>query len=252
MAGESSKTEQGVPNFEYSPGDERYPLLFELSRPLDDLKQSLLTECAGQRMTFKELYRTHSVGRAFIDKNYREVLADLENAGLYRSADLRRNDGPGTFPDDVVLAFPPKTTDGVEFSHRMDGSHVEPGNGVHEGERWLQKLLRRAAGERLHEMGNHRYVNGFSLTLHPDALDLPRTWKTGRRIFVNSMSDLFHRDVPLSFIHQVFERFGHVRSTIFKFLPSAAAACANSLHRSIGLTTCGWASALRMLRLCDE
>lgn len=53
-------------------------------------------------------------------------------------------------------------------------------------------------------MGNHRYKNGFALSLHTDALELPRTWKRGRRIFVNSMSDLFHNDVPLAFIEQVF------------------------------------------------
>lgn len=58
--------------------------------------------------------------------------------------------------------------------------------------------------KRLQAMGNHRYENGFALTLHSDALDLPRRWKTGRRIFVNSMSDLFHQDVPLPFIQQVF------------------------------------------------
>jgi len=58
---------------------------------------------------------------------------------------------------------------------------------------------------RLRAMGNHRYRNGFRVTLHEDALDLPRTWKTPRRIFVNSMSDLFHPAVPLWFIRRVFK-----------------------------------------------
>lgn len=58
--------------------------------------------------------------------------------------------------------------------------------------------------KRLHAMGNRRYLNAFEVTIHPDVVDLPRTWKAGRRIFVNSMSDLFHRDVPLSFIQKVF------------------------------------------------
>jgi protein gp37 len=58
--------------------------------------------------------------------------------------------------------------------------------------------------QRLQSMGNHRYRNGFKLTLHDDVVDLPRTWKKPRRIFVNSMSDLFHPDVPLWFIHRVF------------------------------------------------
>jgi protein gp37 len=58
---------------------------------------------------------------------------------------------------------------------------------------------------RLRAMGAHRYRNGFDVTLHEDVLDLPRTWKKPRRIFVNSMSDLFHPRVPLWFIRRVFQ-----------------------------------------------
>ena len=46
---------------------------------------------------------------------------------------------------------------------------------------------------------------GFGLTLHPDALNIPRHWRKPRRIFVNSMSDLFHARVPLEFVRQVFD-----------------------------------------------
>jgi protein gp37 len=46
---------------------------------------------------------------------------------------------------------------------------------------------------------------GFALTLHEDALDIPRRWRSPRMIFVNSMSDLFHQDVPLEFIRSVFD-----------------------------------------------
>ncbi|MGQ9479788.1 DUF5131 family protein [Chloroflexus sp.] len=58
---------------------------------------------------------------------------------------------------------------------------------------------------RLRAMGVEKYRNGFTLTLHPDVLEEPLTWKKPRMIFVNSMSDLFHKDVPLAFIHQVFD-----------------------------------------------
>jgi protein gp37 len=57
---------------------------------------------------------------------------------------------------------------------------------------------------RLQAMGNRRYKNGFHITLHEDVVDLPRSWRTPRTIFVNSMSDLFHKDVPLDFIQRVF------------------------------------------------
>lgn len=58
---------------------------------------------------------------------------------------------------------------------------------------------------RLKAMGNPNYRNGFQLTLHEHALNLPLTWKTPQFIFVNSMSDLFHEDVPLEFILRVFD-----------------------------------------------
>jgi protein gp37 len=57
---------------------------------------------------------------------------------------------------------------------------------------------------RLQAMGNRRYKNGFHITLHEDVVDLPRSWRTPRTIFVNSMSDLFHKDVPFDFIQRVF------------------------------------------------
>jgi protein gp37 len=58
---------------------------------------------------------------------------------------------------------------------------------------------------RLQAMGNPSYTNGFSVTLHEDALTLPLKWKKPQTIFVNSMSDLFHEDIPLEFILSVFD-----------------------------------------------
>jgi len=57
---------------------------------------------------------------------------------------------------------------------------------------------------RLKAMGQKKYANGFQLTLHPEALDLPLTWKQPQVVFVNSMSDLFHQSVPPEFIQRVF------------------------------------------------
>lgn len=58
--------------------------------------------------------------------------------------------------------------------------------------------------KRLQAMGNPRYRNGFSVTLHPDQVTLPLRWTRPRRVFVNSMSDLFHEQVPDDFIRKVF------------------------------------------------
>ncbi|MGK5511729.1 DUF5131 family protein [Brevibacillus formosus] len=59
--------------------------------------------------------------------------------------------------------------------------------------------------KRLHAMGNHRYKDGFKVTLHHDLVELPLQWKKPRKIFVNSMSDLFHKDIPDDFIFRIFE-----------------------------------------------
>lgn len=57
---------------------------------------------------------------------------------------------------------------------------------------------------RLKAMGSERYSNGFKPTVHEDLVDLPKKWRKPRTIFVNSMSDLFHEDIPESFIKRVF------------------------------------------------
>ncbi|HML01257.1 MAG TPA: phage Gp37/Gp68 family protein [Acidimicrobiales bacterium] len=68
--------------------------------------------------------------------------------------------------------------------------------------------------KRLKAMGSAKYQRdgnpatsgpGFGLTLHPDVLDLPKRWVAPRTVFVNSMSDLFHEEVPVDFIQQVFD-----------------------------------------------
>ena len=58
---------------------------------------------------------------------------------------------------------------------------------------------------RLQAMGQPNYANGFILTTHEHALELPLQWKKPQTIFVNSMSDLFNKDVPVDFIHRVFD-----------------------------------------------
>lgn len=63
----------------------------------------------------------------------------------------------------------------------------------------------RTFSERFRGTPGHHFEQGFDLKLWPDRLDLPMQWKKPQRIFVNSMSDLFHKDVPLEYIIHVFE-----------------------------------------------
>lgn len=71
--------------------------------------------------------------------------------------------------------------------------------------------------KRLHAMGNPRYENEFKLTLHPDLIELPLSWKKPRRIFVNSMSDLFHKDVPFEFIQKFLQLWNKHHGIPFKY-----------------------------------
>lgn len=58
---------------------------------------------------------------------------------------------------------------------------------------------------RLKAMGQGNYRNGFRLTLQPHMLELPLRWKKPQTVFVNSMSDLFHKNVPLEYVQEVFD-----------------------------------------------
>lgn len=71
---------------------------------------------------------------------------------------------------------------------------------------------------RLQAMGSARYKNGFAPTMHDDLVDLPRAWKKPRVIFVNSMSDLFHDEVPTGFIKRIFSTMNECPQHTFQIL----------------------------------
>ncbi len=79
-----------------------------------------------------------------------------------------------------------------------------PVTGCSKVSRGCQNCYASRQAKRLLAMHNPRYLNGFRVTLHPDLIDRPKTLRRPRKIFVNSMSDLFHDDVPLEFIQDVF------------------------------------------------
>lgn len=72
--------------------------------------------------------------------------------------------------------------------------------------------------KRLKAMGNIRYKNGFNLTVHENLIDLPRTWKSPKKIFVNSMSDLFHEDIPDEIILRIFNTMNECPQHQFQVL----------------------------------
>lgn len=76
--------------------------------------------------------------------------------------------------------------------------------------------------KRLLAMGQANYLNGFKLTMHDHALELPLKWKKPQTIFVNSMSDLFHKDVTEEFIQKVFDVMNRAPWHTFQILTKRA------------------------------
>ena len=92
---------------------------------------------------------------------------------------------------------------------------------------------------RLQAMGSVRYQKGFGLTIHDDLVDLPRKWRQPRTVFVNSMSDLFHEDVPDFFIERVFATMADCSQHTFQVLTKRSERLA-SLGRRLHWTTNIW------------
>ncbi|EDL61720.1 three-Cys-motif partner protein TcmP [Gimesia maris] len=106
MAKESSEEEQGVPTFEYNPSIKKQGLLFELSRPLDDLGEMLLDVFSGRTMRMIDIFNEHHVGRRFVSRNYKDILKLLEKQNKISTdppVDKRKK---GTFGDSVKVTFP--------------------------------------------------------------------------------------------------------------------------------------------------
>jgi len=108
MANESSNSQQGVPSFVYNPADKlpKQSLLFQLSKPLEDLKNELLMTFTGRTLTMIEVYEEHSVDTPYIKRNYKEALKLLFEEGeidaVGPNGKLPRK---GTFGDEILVTF---------------------------------------------------------------------------------------------------------------------------------------------------
>lgn len=85
--------------------------------------------------------------------------------------------------------------------------------------------------KRLYAMGSPRYAQGFRVTLHHDLVDLPRRWRTPKLVFVNSMSDLFHEDVPVDFIQGVFKTMRECPQHTFQVLTKRSRRLSEIAHQ---------------------
>lgn len=88
--------------------------------------------------------------------------------------------------------------------------------------------------ERFRGVPGHPFENGFDLTLRPDRVTQPLKWKQPRRIFVNSMSDLFHKEVPTHFIDSVFKTMEEANWHTYQILTKRSSLMARYLRKRYG------------------
>jgi len=103
MSRESSAADQGVSSLEYNPATKDQQLLFELSRPLDELEGQLLNDFAGRTLTMREIYEDHSVGRPFLSRHYKQALQNLQARGAVEASPKPRRN---SFADHISVSFP--------------------------------------------------------------------------------------------------------------------------------------------------
>jgi protein gp37 len=92
---------------------------------------------------------------------------------------------------------------------------------------------------RLEAMGIEKYKDGFKVRVHEDALDVPYSWKKSKVVFVNSMSDLFHDEVPFEFIQKVFEVMNNTPQHTYQVLTKRAERL-YELHHRLNWTPNRW------------
>lgn len=108
----------------------------------------------------------------------------------------------------------------IEWTHRP-GTKSEvwnPSTGCDKVSQGCKFCYAETMTKRLKAMGQPKYSNGFKFTIHADQLDKPKTWKTPRTVFVNSMSDLFHEEMPVEFLKQVFGKMNETPQHTYQIL----------------------------------
>lgn len=110
---------------------------------------------------------------------------------------------------------------------------MEPGNGCTKISAGCDNCYAERFSERFRGTPGHPFESGFDLTLRPQRLDQPLSWRRPRMIFVNSMSDLFHKDVPKEFIGLVFDTMEKAHWHTFQVLTKRSSLLRDFLRPSI-------------------
>ena len=109
-----------------------------------------------------------------------------------------------------------------------------PVTGCTEITRGCDNCYAKRLAERFRGTPNHPFENGFDLTLRPERLSQPLSWKKPRMVFVNSMSDLFHKEIPVEFIDRVFDTMEAADRHVFQVLTKRSSLMKRYLMRRYG------------------
>lgn len=112
---------------------------------------------------------------------------------------------PFVYFRDVLSASPPTRRRAGNAAAEWTESTWNPVTGCTKISPGCKHCYAERMAKRLQAMGRPNYGDGFRVTLQPQMLELPLTWRKPQAIFVNSMSDLFHADVPLDYVRCVFD-----------------------------------------------
>lgn len=110
----------------------------------------------------------------------------------------------------------------IKSSIEWTGTTWNPTTGCNKISTGCKICYAEVMSKRLKAMRQKKYTNEFKLTIHPDTLNIPYTWKKPTVAFVNSMSDLFHKDLPIDFIQKVFKTMNDNPQHTFQILTKRA------------------------------
>lgn len=134
--------------------------------------------------------------------------------------------------------------------HRVDRGHVEPDHRLRPVSVGCDNCYALTLARRLKAMGAEKCQNdgdprtsgpGFGVTVHPDVLLAPYSWRQPRIVFVNSMSDLFHAKVPLDFVRQVLQVIADTPQHTYQVLTKRSVRLRKVADQLDWRTTCGLA-----------
>lgn len=123
-----------------------------------------------------------------------------------------------------------------------DGSAIEwtdatwnPVTGCTKISRGCDNCYAERFAERFRGVSGHPFTTGFDLTLRPERLEQPLAWPRPRMIFVNSMSDLFHKEIPRSFVDKVFDTMERASWHTFQVLTKRSSLMRDYLRKRYGI-----------------